>query len=89
MHPCVAGSLGRPDMYADSLSQKDRSAMALNLQAQTLADAAKVTPHPCSTPTLACLGFVHVVIVSVLILLLFVYPRHQSVSSSGFCTHSG
>ncbi len=53
MHSCVAGSLGRPDMYADSLAQKDRSAMALNLQAQTLADAAKVTPQPCSTPTLA------------------------------------
>jgi len=53
MHPCVAGSLGRPDMYADSLSQKDRSAMALNLQAQTLADAAKVTPHPRSIPTVA------------------------------------
>ena len=53
VHSCVAGSLGRPDMYAHSLSQKDRSAMALNLQAQTLADAAKVTPHPRSTPTLA------------------------------------
>ncbi|KAL0051203.1 hypothetical protein WJX82_003707 [Trebouxia sp. C0006] len=41
IHQELAGSLGRPDMYADSLSQKDRSAMALNLQAQTLADAAK------------------------------------------------
>ncbi len=40
-------------MYADSLCQKDRSAMALSLQAQTLADAAKVTPLPCSTPTFA------------------------------------
>ena len=27
--------------------------MALNLQAQTLADAAKVTPHPRSIPTVA------------------------------------
>ncbi|KAL0033456.1 hypothetical protein WJX77_010350 [Trebouxia sp. C0004] len=41
VHQELAGSLGRPDMYANSLSQKDRSAMALNLQAQTLADAAK------------------------------------------------
>ncbi|KAA6424916.1 MAG: hypothetical protein FRX49_05090 [Trebouxia sp. A1-2] len=37
----LAGSLGRPDIYVNSLSQKDCSAMALNLQAQTLADAAK------------------------------------------------
>ena len=54
MDSCVAGSLGRPDMYADSLSQKDRSVMALNLQAQTLADAAKVTPHPALSPHLPC-----------------------------------
>lgn len=43
---CNAGSCGQPDMYAERLCQKDRSAMALTLQAQTLADAAKVIPRP-------------------------------------------
>lgn len=76
MQPCVAGSLGRPDMYADTLSQKDRSAMALNLQAQTLADAAKVTPHPALFPLLPCLAQLCVVIVAVLMLLLFFCPKH-------------
>lgn len=79
MHSCVAGSLGRPDIYVNSLSQKDCSAMALNLQAQTLADAAKVTPHPALTPLLPCLGYSCVVIVSVLMLFLFVCPKHWNV----------
>ena len=39
----VAGSCGRPDAWAERLSQKERQAMALTLQAQVLADAAKVS----------------------------------------------
>ena len=38
-----AGSCGRPDTWAERLSQKERQAMALTLQAQVLADAAKVS----------------------------------------------
>ncbi len=38
-----AGSCGRADMWAQGLSVRDRQAMALSLQAQTLGDTAKVT----------------------------------------------
>ena len=62
--------------------------MALNLQAQTLADAAKVFLNTALPPTLA-MSWLCIVIVSVLMLSLSVYLTHQSVLSSGFCTRSG